>query len=150
MVRVRVKKIVFLRISLSTIKFYTNLSLYLFVLCDNVKIKHKQNRESNLSYCNRISRNFFRNNRNILYGSCAMWYNFFSFLYYSLTNMHIYIHNFLLQSFSQDYDVASHTTYVMFFNFIHKWRRQFLSWFWMTDFWHASHGNFIYFQSPKK
>ena len=32
------------------------------------------------------------------------------------------IHNWLLQPFSQDYDLASHTTYVVCVNFIHKWR----------------------------
>ena len=33
-----------------------------------------------------------------------------------------YIHNWPLQPFSQDYDLASHTTHVAWVNFIHKWR----------------------------
>ena len=32
------------------------------------------------------------------------------------------MHNWSLQSFSQDYGMASHTTYLVFVNFIHKWR----------------------------
>ena len=34
---------------------------------------------------------------------------------------HMYIHNWPLQTFSQDYDLASHTTYFVCFNFIHEW-----------------------------
>ena len=32
-----------------------------------------------------------------------------------------YKHNWPLQPFSQDYGIASHTTYVVCVNFIHKW-----------------------------
>ena len=35
---------------------------------------------------------------------------------------HAYIHNWHLQSFSQDYGLASHTSYFVCFNFIRKWR----------------------------
>ena len=38
------------------------------------------------------------------------------------TYIHIYIHNWPLQPFSQDYDLVSHTTYVVCVNFIHEWR----------------------------
>ena len=33
-----------------------------------------------------------------------------------------YIHNWPLQPFSQDYGLASHTTYVVCVNFIREWR----------------------------
>ena len=33
-----------------------------------------------------------------------------------------YIHNWPLQPFSQDYGLASHTTHVVSFHFIHEWR----------------------------
>ena len=33
---------------------------------------------------------------------------------------HTYIHNWSLQPFSQDYDLASHTTYVVCVNFMHE------------------------------
>ena len=33
-----------------------------------------------------------------------------------------YIHNWPLQSFSQDYYIVSHTTYIVCVYFIHKWR----------------------------
>ena len=36
--------------------------------------------------------------------------------------MYICIHNWLLQPFSQDYGVVSHTTHIVCFNFIHEWR----------------------------
>ena len=42
-------------------------------------------------------------------------FNFFVFL-------HTYIRNWSLQPFSQDSDLASHTTYVVCVNFIHEWR----------------------------
>ena len=32
-----------------------------------------------------------------------------------------YLHNWSLQPFSQDYNIASHTTYVLWVNFIHEW-----------------------------
>ena len=38
------------------------------------------------------------------------------------TKTYIRIHNWPLQTFSQDYGLASHTTYVVCVNFIHKWR----------------------------
>ena len=46
------------------------------------------------------------------------WWSFPFSLSHSLT----YIHNWSLKPFSQDYDLASHTTYVVCVNFIHKWR----------------------------
>ena len=53
-----------------------------------------------------------------------------------------------LQPFSQDYELASHTTYVVCINFIHKWRDlQFKSRLRKTDFWEAFHGSCIYSQS---
>ena len=36
--------------------------------------------------------------------------------------MHTYIYNWSLQPVSQDYDLASHTTYVACFHFIHEWQ----------------------------
>ena len=39
-----------------------------------------------------------------------------------IITMHTYIHNWPLQLFSQDYDLISHTTYVVCVNFIHKWQ----------------------------
>ena len=33
-----------------------------------------------------------------------------------------YIHNWSLQRFNQVYDLASHTTYVVYINFIHEWQ----------------------------
>ena len=37
-------------------------------------------------------------------------------------NIYTCIHSWPLQSFSQHYDLASHTTHVVCINFIHKWR----------------------------
>ena len=37
--------------------------------------------------------------------------------------MYIYIYNWSLQPLSQDYDLTSHTTYVVCVNFIHEWRQ---------------------------
>ena len=34
----------------------------------------------------------------------------------------IIIHNSSLQSFIQEYDLAAHTTYIVFVNFTHEWR----------------------------
>ena len=34
--------------------------------------------------------------------------------------LHMYIHSWLLQSFSQDYNLASHIAHVMRINFIHE------------------------------
>ena len=60
-------------------------------------------------------------------------------------SIHTYIHNWLLPAFSEDYDLASHTTYVEGVNFIREWRelqfkvhseRQILG--------KLFHGNFIY------
>ena len=34
----------------------------------------------------------------------------------------MYTHNWSLQPCSQDYDIASHTTYIVCFNFIHLWQ----------------------------
>ena len=36
--------------------------------------------------------------------------------------IHTYIHNWSLQPFSHDYDLVSHTTYVVCVSFIHEWR----------------------------
>ena len=36
--------------------------------------------------------------------------------------IHAYIHNWSLQPFSQGYDLALNTTYVVCVNFIHEWR----------------------------
>ena len=62
-----------------------------------------------------------------------------------LSCIQAYIHNLSLQPFSQDYELVSHTTYVVFVNFIRKWwdshfkddtkRQMFLKTF---------HGNFVY------
>ena len=38
------------------------------------------------------------------------------------SEMHTYIRNWSLQPFSQDYDLAFHTIYVVCVNFIHEWR----------------------------
>ena len=40
---------------------------------------------------------------------------------YELSNSHTYIHNWLLQAFSQDYGLASHTSHDVCVNFIHEW-----------------------------
>ena len=48
----------------------------------------------------------------------CVWHIFRSSAKGSLT----YTHNWSLQSFGQDYDPASHTTYVVHFNFIHECR----------------------------
>ena len=54
------------------------------------------------------------------------------------------IHIWLLQPFSQDYDLASRTTNVVCFNFIHKWRDlKFYKRLRTTDFWEVFHSNFI-------
>ena len=37
-------------------------------------------------------------------------------------DIHIYIHNWPLQTLSQDYGLASQTTHLVCVNFIHKWR----------------------------
>ena len=36
--------------------------------------------------------------------------------------MHAYIHNWLLQLFSQDYGLAFHIIHIVCVNFIHEWR----------------------------
>ena len=42
---------------------------------------------------------------------------------FKCTYIHVdYIHNWSFQSFSQDYDLVSHTIYVVWVNFLHKWR----------------------------
>ena len=60
-------------------------------------------------------------------------------------NLHIK-HNWSIQPFSEDYNLASHTNYVVCVSFIHKWRglqfkvdseRQ------IFFFWETFHGNFI-------
>ena len=38
------------------------------------------------------------------------------------TYVHTYIHNWTLETFSQDYGLHSHTTHVVCVNFIHEWR----------------------------
>ena len=48
-----------------------------------------------------------------------------------------YVHNWSLQPFNQDYDLAFHTTYVVCVNVMHGWR----------DFWETFHENFIYSNS---
>ena len=40
----------------------------------------------------------------------------------AVRNIHIYMHNWALQPFSQDYGPTSHTTPVVCLNFIRKWR----------------------------
>ena len=42
--------------------------------------------------------------------------------YFSNMYLQTYIHNWPLQSFSQDYGLAFFTTYVVYVNFIHEWR----------------------------
>ena len=44
------------------------------------------------------------------------------FFFFSRSYIHTYIHNCALQPLSQDYGLASYTTYVVCINFIHKWR----------------------------
>ena len=39
-----------------------------------------------------------------------------------MTILHVYIHNWPLQTFIQDYGLASHSTYVVCVNFIHEQR----------------------------
>ena len=43
-------------------------------------------------------------------------------LYRVLFEVHTYIHNWSLQPFNQDYDLVSHTAYVVCINPIHHWR----------------------------
>ena len=58
------------------------------------------------------------------------------------------MHNCSLQPFSQDYDLVSHTTYVVCANFIHEWRDlQFKVHSERQIFEKPFHGNFIYSQS---
>ena len=58
----------------------------------------------------------------------------------------IYIHNWPLQPFYQDYDLASHTTYVECVNFIYKWRDlKFKVDSELQIFWETFHGNFYLF-----
>ena len=55
-----------------------------------------------------------------------------------------YIHSWRLQAFSQDYDLASHTTNVVYINCIHEWRDiQFK----VDSVQQVFDGNFIYSQS---
>ena len=50
-----------------------------------------------------------------------------------------YVHNWPLQSFSQDYGLGSHTTHIVCVNFIREWRDlQF------NSFEEIFHGSFIY------
>ena len=44
-----------------------------------------------------------------------------SVLFRCLVGISSYIHNWPLQPFSQDYDLASHTTHIVCFNFIREW-----------------------------
>ena len=58
------------------------------------------------------------------------------------------MHNWSLQPFGQDYDLASPVTYVVCVNFIHEWRDQQFKVDSETQFFlEAFHGNFIYSQS---
>ena len=58
------------------------------------------------------------------------------------------IQNWLLQPFSQDYDLASRTTYVVYINFTGEWRDlQFKVDSERQVFEKVFHGNFIYPQS---
>ena len=43
-------------------------------------------------------------------------------LFWHVVSGSTYIHNWSLEPFSQDYDLASHITYVVCVNFIHEWR----------------------------
>ena len=43
-------------------------------------------------------------------------------LWKAISYLHTYIHNWQLQPFTQDYGLASHTTYIVCVNFIHEWR----------------------------
>ena len=43
-------------------------------------------------------------------------------VYEQYVDVEHYIHNRSLQPFSQDYDIASHITHVVCFNFICEWR----------------------------
>ena len=61
---------------------------------------------------------------------------------------HTDIHNWPLQSFSQDYGLASHTTHAVNVNFIRERRElQFNVDSEQQIFWDTFHGNFIYSQS---
>ena len=58
--------------------------------------------------------------------------------------MRPYIHNWSLQPFGQDYDLASNITSVVCFNFIHeRWELQVWKRLRTTDFWETFDGNFI-------
>ena len=62
--------------------------------------------------------------------------------------IHIHIHNRPLQSFSQDYGLASHTTHVVWVNFIREWLDlQFNVDSQWQIFVNIFHGRFIYSQS---
>ena len=62
--------------------------------------------------------------------------------------IHTYIYNWSLQPFSQDYSLASHTTHVVYVNFIRDWRDlQFNDDSERQIFEKLFHGWFIYSQS---
>ena len=42
-----------------------------------------------------------------------------------MEGIHDYIHNWLLQPFSQDYGLVSYATYSVYVNFIREWHLQF-------------------------
>ena len=61
---------------------------------------------------------------------------------------HVYIHNLFITPLSQDCDLASHTTYIVCVNFIHKWRDlQFKVVSERQIFEKLFHGNLIYSQA---
>ena len=51
-----------------------------------------------------------------------MFLFFYNVTLYAHTNGYTYIHNWPLQTFSQDYGLTSHTFHVVCVNFIREWR----------------------------
>ena len=81
--------------------------------------------------------------KNLLGGSLD-----YTFTRISQSSLHTYIHNWPLQSFSQDYGLASHTTHAVNVNFIRERRElQFNVDSERQIFENLFHGNFIYSQS---
>ena len=72
-----------------------------------------------------------------------LWYLLVNFIFY----IHTYIYNSLLQSFSLDYDLTAHTTYVVYANFIHGCRDLQFKVDFRQQILFLFHGNFISFQS---
>ena len=63
----------------------------------------------------------------------------------SVLKIIIHLHNSSLQPFSQDYDLASHTTYVVCVHFRHEWCDLHECRLRTTAFWGTFHCKFIYF-----